>query len=357
MDVVLVSSDGPERDKLKLSDRLNYEIVEIPRKIQPRKDLAALVRLIGLFREKKFDLVHSTTPKAGLLTAIAAFIAAVPIRLHTWTGQQWVRLSGPVRMLSRMADRLIGILNTHCYADSKSQMRFLVKEKIIAPRKISVIGENSLAGVDLDRFNLDNWSALEKQRIRKELSINTESQVIIFVGRIAKDKGVFELLGAFERLLELGYNLDLLMVGPFDQDRGGSASISTADVQRNPRIHLIGYTERPERYLAIADIFCLPSYREGFGSVVIEAAAMGIPAVGTRINGLVDAVANEETGLLVPPRDELSLMEALKRMLDDTELVLKMGRSARQRCLRHFSAETINQALAQEYVRLFTNSV
>ena len=352
MDVAIVSSDGPERSKLKLGERFIYRCIEIPRTIQPLKDMIALIQLITFFQKKRYDIVHSTTPKAGLLTAIAAFIARVPIRLHTWTGQQWVTLKGSMRFLSRLADRVIGFLNTRCYADSKSQMQFLIKERIISPKKISVIGENSLSGVDLNRFNPEKWLPEDKQQIRKDLSISSDSQVIVFVGRIARDKGIFELVGAFERLLSLGYNIDLLLVGPFDQDRGGAATISEVDILRTPRIHSTGYSELPEQYLAIADIFCLPSYREGFGTVVIEAAAMGIPAVGTRINGLIDAVVDGETGILVPPRDEIALMQGLRRLLDNSELLAEMGQNAQKRCIQYFSAETINRALAQEYERL-----
>jgi len=352
MNVAIVSSDGPERSKLKLGERLIYRCIEIPRTIHPLKDIIALIQLVIFFQIKRYDIVHSTTPKAGLLTAIAAFIARVPIRLHTWTGQQWVTLKWSMRFFSRLADRVISFLNTRCYADSKSQLQFLIKEGIISSKKISVIGENSLSGVDLNRFNPGKWLSEDKQQIRKDLSISSDSQVIVFVGRIAKDKGIFELIGAFERLLSLGYNIDLLLVGPFDQDRGGTATISEVDILRTPRIHSTGYSELPEQYLAIADIFCLPSYREGFGTVVIEAAAMGIPSVGTRINGLIDAVVDEETGILVPPRNEIALMQGLRRLLDNSELLEEMGLNAQKRCMRYFSAEAINQALAEEYERL-----
>ena len=352
MHVTIATSEGPERNQLAAGNAITYFCIEIPRSIQPLKDIVALIRLYMLFLKHNFDIVHSTTPKAGLLTAIAGCLARVPIRLHTWTGQQWVTLKGPIKLISRLADQLIGKLNTHCYADSQSQRQFLIREKIVSRRNISVIGKGSLGGVNLDRFNPERWSEDEKLQIREELSISFGSKIIIFIGRIAKDKGIFELVAAFERLLQLQYDVDLLIVGPFDQDRGGKASAKVIDIQQNPRIHLVGYTKSPERYLSVADIFCLPSYREGFGSVVIEAAAMGIPTVGTSIVGLVDAVSDNLTGLLVPPRDELALMRALKRMLDDPDLVSEMGRQARQRCERYFSADTVNQAQAHEYSRL-----
>lgn len=349
MSVVLVSSAGPEIDKIQTKENLRYEIVEIPRSLSPMRDMVALIRLMQLFFRHRFDLVHSTTPKAGLLTALAAFIAMVPIRFHTFTGQPWVTLKGPLRWASRMADRLIGILDTKCYADSGSQARFLIAEGIISPRKMAVIGHGSLAGVDLGRFNPDRWPPSTRQEHRGELSVSASSTLLIFVGRITPDKGISELLEAFSGLLAMNYDVDLLLVGPQDRDRGGAGSLDLSQAEKSPRIHAIGYSDCPERYLAIADIFCLPSYREGFGTVVMEAAAMGLPTVGTAIYGLTDAVADGETGILVPPRDAGALREALRRLLDCPDERIRMGRAARQRCFELFDAAKINAGVAEEY--------
>lgn len=352
MKVVLVSSDGPELSEIDIGRGLSHEIVEIPRSLHPLKDFAAFVRLIKVFHKHKFDIVHSTTPKSGLLSAIASFIVRVPLRFHTWTGQPWVTLKGHMRLGSRLADKIIGTLNTRCYADSESQRQFLVSEKIIAPEKIDVLCHGSLAGVDLDRFDPERWSSSAKQQIKRECSIHPASKVLIFIGRVTRDKGILELISAFRELLNLGYNVDLLMVGPYDQDCGGRDSIDFADIEQCSNIHYEGYTECPERYLAISDIFCLPSYREGFGTTVIEAAAMGIPTVGTRINGLIDAVLDGETGILVPPRDNCVLLAALKRLLDHPDELTRMGNAARRRCFQHFDANQVNQKVAEEYLNL-----
>jgi glycosyltransferase involved in cell wall biosynthesis len=353
MQVWIVTSDGPERKEIAGNRGLQYHCIEIPRTIHPLKDLVALVKLYRFFKKNRFDIVHSTTPKAGLLSAIASFLARVPLRLHTWTGQQWVTMHGWVRTVSRMADWMIGKLNTHCYADSDSQRRFLIAEGIVPEGKISVLGHGSRGGGDVTRFNPDRWSAVNKRHILEELSISPNSTTIIFVGRISVDKGVLELIYAFETLLRKGYDINLVMVGPFDQDRGGKKTVNVDDLQRNDRIHLVGYTAEPERYLSIGDIFCLPSYREGFGSVVIEAAAMNIPTIGTKINGLVDAVEDGKSGLLVPPRDKMALTNALQRLLDDPLMVQQMGSYAKHRCHQYFSLDRVNHAQATEYERLF----
>ncbi len=352
MDVVLVSSNGPEVRGITPGPHLQYEVIPIPRSPRPVQDLVALLRLCRLFTGRRFDIIHSTTPKAGLLAALAGGMARTPIRLHTFTGQPWVTLSGPLRWGARLADRVIGRLNTRCYADSKGQADFLVAERILSSRKLAVIGAGSLAGVDLARFRPDRWTSSDRDGLRRDLSISASSKVLIFVGRISPDKGIEDLIHAFQRLVGAGYDTHLLLVGPQDQERGGTSSVNLQATRRSERIHHVGYSPCPEKFLAVADIFCLPSYREGFGTVVIEAAAMGVPTVGSAIYGLADAVVDGETGLLVPPRDRQALFAALKRLLDDPDELDRMGRAARRRCAELFDARVVNQRVAEEYVRL-----
>lgn len=353
MQVVLVASEGPEWAEMSSGNGLSFKIMNIPRSLSPWQDIVALVQLTRFFHQQRFDIVHSTTPKAGLLTALAAFLTGIPIRLHTFTGQPWVTLKGPMRWSSRMADRLIGFLSTKCYADSSSQAKLLVEEGIIPFRKIAVIGHGSLAGVDMERFNPDHWSMSMRQEVRNILNISVSSKVLIFVGRISPDKGIVELIAAFYELLRMDYDVDLLLVGPHDQDCGGNSSIDLNDATKQcSRLHYIGYTECPERYLAVSNILCLPSYREGFGTVVIEAAAMGLPTVGTAIYGLTDAVINGETGILVPPRNVQALLGALKRLLDHPDELNRMGTVARQRCFQYFDANEVNEKVAEEYLNL-----
>ena len=352
MEVLLVSSDGPELSELAVGRGLEHSIIEIPRAISPWRDLRAFVRLLTLFLRHRFDIVHSTTPKAGLLTAVAARLAGIPVRLHTFTGQQWVTLSGPTRILSRFADKVIGALNTRCYADSSSQADFLIDEGIIPAHKIDVIGHGSLAGVDLERFDAAHISDTERSSMRHSLSIPPDAMVFVFIGRVTRDKGIRELLSSFSILQSEDYNAELLLIGPLDEECGGIGSISREEVERCPKVHYIGYVKNPEQYLAISDVMCLPSYREGFGTVVIEAAAMGVPTIGTRINGLTDAIADHESGILVPPRDTEALHDAMKEILENPDLLLRLKQSAKQRCERLFDAKTVNNLVYQEYERL-----
>ncbi len=352
IDVTMVSSYGKEIATLDFNKGFAYHTIEIPRNLHPVKDIIALVKLILFFRKKRFHIVHSITPKAGLLCAVASFITKIPIRLHTWTGQPWVTIKGPMKTFAVLADKLIALLNTGCYADSKSQSRFLIEKKIVKPEKIKVIGYSSLAGVDLGRFHKNIISSVQKKQLKKELSINPEAAVFLFIGRMAGDKGFFELEKAFTEIADSGYKIHLLLVGPMDKDCGGKKNIDIDSFIDRPDVSYAGYTATPEKYFAISDILCLPSYREGFGTVVIEAASMGIPAIGTKINGLVDAVDDGKTGILVKARSIAQLYNAMIRLLNNPETVRNMGMAAQERCKLYFDSRKINREVYKEYIRL-----
>lgn len=350
-DVYLVSSPSSGfresiQDALSLPG-VHYFPIEIPRRISPIADFRAVISLYAFFRQGRFDVVHSVTAKAGLLCALAALAARVPVRLHTFAGQPWAELTGPIRWISKFCDWLVTRLNTQCYADSESQRGFLVAEGVADHRHVKVLGAGSISGVDLSRFDVKHF---DKLQIKKELSIPEEALVITFVGRITRDKGVVELISAFEHLVLKGIGqVYLVLVGPFEADSNALPEATRQRMDRNSHIRVIGYTDKPEKYLAMADLFCLPSYREGFGSVVIEAAAMGVPAVATRVVGLVDAVAENQTGLLVPPKDEIALSAALSRLLEDAQLRGDLGRAAQIRARELFDSLFVNQQVLNEY--------
>lgn len=350
--VVSVTSDGPELSMLSGIDGVECEVIDIPRSITPWRDIIALAKLFLFFRKQQFHIVHSTTPKAGLLSMLAAFMAGVPVRLHTFTGQPWVNMRGIKRWLTRNSDRVIASLSTHCYADSASQRAYLVEQNIVVEDHISVIGAGSLAGVDLGRFDKTRFEYSECTRLRSAIGIPEEAKVLLFIGRITADKGINELLQAFASLKRTGCTAHLIFVGSFDTESGVSGSITRGQVELIPDTHIVGYSNVPEHYLAIADILCLPSYREGFGTVVIEAAAMGVPTVGTNIYGLSDAIIHGETGLLVAPRDAESLAKAIAELLGNERLLSKMGSSSKQRARELFDAGFVNGQVAKVYVEL-----
>ncbi|MDP2450422.1 MAG: glycosyltransferase family 4 protein [Polaromonas sp.] len=347
--VTVVTSAGAGMEVLRDMGGVRCEIIDIRRAISPGRDVLALMRLFLFFRKNRTQIAHSTTPKAGLLTAIAAFLAGVPVRLHTFTGQPWVGMGGVKGRLARLSDMLVGRLNTRCYADSASQRQFLIDQQILGAGRLAVIGAGSLAGVDMQRFDRARFSPADRASLKRSLGIPEIACVLLFVGRITQEKGVRELLRAFGALKPVFPEAHLVLVGPADEESGVDGSLSHEDLTRLDDVHGVGYTDCPESYMAIADVLCLPSYREGFGTVVIEAAAMGVPTVGSAIYGLTDAVVHEETGLLVPPKNSGALATALHRMLESKSLRTGMGEAARRRAQALFDAETVNLQLAQEY--------
>jgi glycosyltransferase involved in cell wall biosynthesis len=348
MQVTLITSPGDELETLPPGDDLTVIAMDIPRKQQPWRDLKALMRLYSEFRRGNFSIVHSTTPKAGLLCAIAGKLAGIPVRLHTFTGQAWLTRQGLIWSIMRFSDRMIVKLSTHCYADSPSQRQFLINEGIASAERISVNGKGSLAGVDLQRFSAALQTDEDKNGARKKSGIADAAFVITYIGRITRDKGLFELLAAFERLQQQCPDVELLLLGPIDEG-GGQDIIRMAE--EITHVHYLGYQSEPEHFLAITDVLCLPSYREGFGTVVIEAAAMAVPCVGSRISGLVDAIEDGVTGLLVPARDEEALYSALERLWQDREILARLAVQAQQRCEQEFASCFVNERVADEYIK------
>lgn len=352
IDVTIVSGSGEHLETVSHELSLPYRAVEMKREISLIDDIRSLIRLYRLFKSENYNIAHSSTAKAGLLVALAAWLAHVPIRIHTYTGQRWVELRGFRRWITRFSDRIIGKLTTHCYADSKTQAEFLVKEGIVEASKITVLASGSISGVDLKRFDADAWRGRVAAETRRELGVDEDEILVLFVGRINRDKGVIELVSAFRDLAISGKKVELALVGPFEPELDPLPKAILDELDDNPRIRVVGRTPRPERYMGAADVLCLPSYREGFGSVVVEAAAMGVPTVATSIVGLTDAVEDGKTGILVPSKDVESLRDALQAMIIDTELREEMGQAARERARRLFDAEIVNQVVAEEYWRL-----
>lgn len=340
---VVCSGNGSElhSDILGISQ---FESVSIERQIAPIKDIYALYQLFMLFGSKQYRLVHSITPKAGLLAMGAAYLSGVPLRIHTFTGQVWANEKGLPRFLLKTIDRITASLATHVLADSLSQRLFLIDQKIVAPGKIKVLEHGSISGVDFERFKPDTLARIE---LRSSLGIPNDAVVAIFVGRLTRDKGILDLVSAFVQASAIVPNLHLLIVGPDEQHMADQIQKLAARVI--DRLHLLGHTAEPEKVMAAADFFCLPSYREGFGSVVIEAAATGLPAVASNIYGLTDAVDQGKTGFLHEAKSIDQIASLLIRYGLDSELRLKMGENARKRAHEFFPSARLVKAQIHFY--------
>ncbi|WBY00731.1 glycosyltransferase family 4 protein [Ramlibacter tataouinensis] len=339
--VVVNTADGAVAPAICSSARVHP--VDHARDISPLKDLVSLWRLWRLFRRIRPDVVHSVTPKAGLLAMTAARLAGVPCRMHTFTGQVWATREGAMRWLLRGVDRFFAACATRVLADSPSQREFMAGEGVAAAGRIGVLGEGSICGVDTQRFRPD---AQARGQVRSRLGIGPDAPVLLYVGRLHPDKGLAELGAAFGQLASRHPDLHLVLAGP---DEGGLALAQRGAGAASSRLHAVGMTREPERHMAAADVFCLPSYREGFGLSLLEAASAGLPCVASRIYGITDAVQDGATGLLVPVRDAPALAAAIERLLQDEALRSRLAAAARERALGRFSRE----AMMQHWMRLY----
>lgn len=311
--------------------------VGMERKISPLRDLITLFELYRLFRRERFDLVVSVVPKAGLLGMVASTLAGVKLRVHIFQGEVWASKHGLMRGLLKAMDRVIAKSATHVLAVSPSERQFLEVQGVARSGQVRVLGSGSISGVDMARFRPDPEA---RSSLRKERAIPDDAVVCLFLGRLTADKGVFDLVQAFALSGEKNSKLWLVLVGP-DEEGVSQLLRSSLKGETARRMLVEGFTHTPERYIAAADFLCLPSYREGFGMVVIEAAAAGIPSVGSRIYGVSDAIVEDETGLLVPPGDATQLAAALSRLAGDEALRARLALAGRTRVENEFKQEKV----------------
>ena len=328
---------------------INARFVFLPveRKPSPWKDGLFLVRLVKLFRAEKFDIVHSHMPKTGLLGMLAARLVGIPIRINTFHGEVWATRKGWMRAAFKLSDRFVVWLATDILVVSPSQQEYLINEGIFPPGKSKIIGAGSICGVDSLRFVP---SSEARQTTRDSLGIPTNARVILFMGRLNRDKGMLDLAAAFKIIAAAHPDVVLLLVGA-EEDVPFAKIEKICHVASN-RLHYVNFTASPQRYMAGVDIFCLPSYREGLPMTILEAAACGVPAVASRIYGITDAVDADKTGILFKARDVKALTQALETLLMDDVLRKKMGDAARLRVLDLFASEKIIQDMMVFYDNL-----
>jgi len=322
--------------------------VGIERKTAPWRDLLALFSLCQLFARDRFDIVVTIVPKAGLLGMLVAFLFRVPHRVHIFQGEAWASRRGPMRVFLKCMDMLTARLATHVLAVSASEQRFLVRERVVRTGKSRVLGAGTICGVDTEKFRPDD--AL-RSKVRAELEIPVQAVVCIFLGRFTLDKGVLDLAKAFVRSADSRTDLWLLFAGP-DEEQMEDRLRELVPPQLKDRMRILGFTKNPERQLAAADFLCLPSYREGFGMSILEAGAVGIPAIGTKIYGITDAIKDGLTGRLVPVGNIEELSKLLTLFCELPEVRLKYGTAALNRVKSTFEQRNV----VEGYVRYFCDN-
>ena len=288
------------------------------------------------------------TPKAGLIAALAGRLAGIPHRTHIFTGQVWATRKGVMRAVLKSLDKMVARLDNHIMVDGKSQRAFLVKEGVLQEGQAMVFANGSINGVNAARFVPD---AQVRQAIRQEIGIGDGVLCYIFLGRLTRDKGIGELYAAFDRLAREASDVFLLFVG-WDEGKYLQKVSAYGHIHTGKNFHFYGPTSEPEKVLNAGDVFVLPSYREGFGTSVLEAACIGLPSICSDVYGVLDAYVVNETGLQCQVGDAESLYRCMRKMYADREMVSRMGERARERALRDFNVKDITAAWVEFYRRI-----
>ena len=319
--------------------------IKIERKPNIKADIIALWKLYSLFKREKFYSVHAITRKATLLTGIASFLARVPHRIKTFTGQIWVNMHGVKRKLYMTLDKLDVILNTDLLVDGESQRQYLIANGIMKDQDAKVLAYGSICGVDTSRFKS---SSQVRQTIRKELGYCDDDIVFVFLGRLKKEKGIYELLEAFNNLIEKRPDAKLLLIGP-DEEECQKDIAKYANLKEGVNVIVYGSTSEPQKLLQAGDIFVLPTYREGFGLSVLEASCLGLPVICSDTYGVMDAMVDNITGLRCKTADSKTLQECMEKLYDSPDLRTKLGKNGMERVKTKFSNEILSEAWLNFY--------
>jgi len=343
---VYIVGDNVSEYKLKYPN-IKFIDLKIERKINFYADIKALYKLFKIIKYIKPDIVHSIMPKSGLLSSIASFLNKVPVRIHTFTGQMWVGQKSIMTKLYYLIDKLINKLNTVCLTDSPSQSQFLSENGISNKGKpLLSLGKGSLSGVNIDKYNAFN---LDKKKIKKKLNIQDNDFVFSFIARKTVEKGSIDLLNTFSIITQKFPNTKLLFIGPYEDKRVDNF------INENPKVltNVISIEAVPnaEKYLSITDVLCLPSYREGFGSIIIDSAIMGVPSVGSNIVGLLDSIEDKKSGLLFNVGDLDALEKAMESFLNNRFDSKIMGEYAKERAFTYFTADYMYNELKNFYIQ------
>lgn len=341
--VTIVSSPSIQLVNTAIREKVEWDSVKLTRTISPIQDLLSLWKMYQLLKKNRPDIIQSYTPKAGLITMIAARMAGVPIRIHGIVGMPLMEARGMRRKIMKFAEKL-----TYVNATALTSNSFGLRDYVnthLTKRSIVVVGNGSINGVNVDYFKQD----LNSSNTRANLGISDGSTAFVFVGRLVPDKGIVELVKAFTELSRVESEIDLLLVGDEEDELTPLPEETRELISKSRRIHTLGWCKDVRPYMSAADVFVLPSYREGLPNSVLEAGAMNLPSIVTDINGCNEVVESGSNGILVPAKDHIALKHAMLFLHENKETAAKMGDYARFRILESFNQNNFWQQLAEFY--------
>lgn len=354
-EVLMVSSDGREVSQVTKNEGVRHEVIPFTRKITPIQDLKCIWKLFRLFKKEKPDIVHTHTPKAGLLGMIAANLAGVEIRIHTLAGIPAMAADGGKKSLLESAEKWTYANATEVWPNSRGLYQFVLDQGLTTTSKIRIIGKGSSNGIDLDKYNRGALKENHLVAATMRIMPGEDDFIILAIGRLVKDKGIEELVSAFVNSKIVGMS-KLVLVGSFEQDLNPLSQDTIQTIREHPKIVQIDWTDHVAHYLALADVLVHPSHREGFPNVLLEAGAMQVPIICSDIIGNTDLVKQHKTGLLFPVKDSVALKEALEFAFVKREKMALYADRLFTEILDNFDRKKIHQELLTNYRRLMSTS-
>ena len=354
-EVTAVSSDDHRLQQFGKEQGVDTFHVDLTRKITPIKDLKAVVKLYKFLKKETPSIVHTHTPKAGIVGMLASKLAGVPVRMHTVAGLPLMETSGIKRSVLNTVEKLTYYCATNVYPNSKGLKEFIIKEKLTSKNKLKILGNGSSNGIDTTHFSPNQVSDIEKRQLRNELNITKNDFVFVFVGRLVGDKGINELVQAFTKMSKTHTNSKLLLLGPLETDLDPLLPNTLNEINQNITIMYLGYQHDVRPYFAVSDVLVFPSYREGFPNVVMQAGAMGLPSIVTNINGCNEIIQSGVNGIIIPVKDVQSINNAMEKLVNDRSYYDKLQDKSRQMIVTRYEQNQLWEAILNEYQSLLKN--
>ncbi len=348
-DVYMISSNTDKATQLSNREKSTFIPVNMTRVISPLSDLVSLYKLVRVFSKLKPDIVHSHTPKAGLLGMWAAKIAGVPVRLHTVAGLPLMETKGLKRKVLDIVERITLMGATKVFTVSFNLKTYILQHKYCKPEKLKVIGNGSTNGINSNNFLLTEELLEKASKVKKQYNILENQFVFIFIGRVVQDKGIVELIEAFSKLKNDYPFIRLMLVGPFEPETDPIPKETIVAIQNDPSIIHAGYQDDVRPFLAASQVLAFPSYREGLPNVPMQAGCLNIPSIVTNINGCNEIIENGINGLLIEPKNVNELYDAMKKMITDESLYNNCKKNARSIILNKYDQQHLWNLILDEY--------
>jgi glycosyltransferase involved in cell wall biosynthesis len=351
-DVLMVSAEGKEWPEVLAREQCRHVIIPMTRKITPWQDLVCLWKLIRLFRKEKPDIVHTHTPKAGLLGMLAARLSGVKIRIHTVAGMPLMVEKGIKYQILQFTEKLTYRAASQVWPNSFSLHQYITAHRMTSPQKLRVISKGSSNGIDTTRFSRERLDPAILEQCKTTLQYDTSLTYLLCVGRLVKDKGIAELVRVFIVLHKKYPQLRLVLVGQYEPDLDPLPAETLAAIQSHPGIQHIGWSNQVEYYMALAQLFVFPSHREGFPNVLLQAGAMHTPIVCSIIPGNSDIVEDRFTGLLFPVGDEAIMQQQITFAIEKPAAMNDMAEQLYRHIQQYYRQEMVWTALDEAYMQL-----